>query len=390
MLHKIRFLRAGRMAALMLPLLAGTGLAANLDLQGSFSETGIWDSNPMRVTGGEESIWGSETSASLIVIGRTPESKADAKLTALRNQFNRSEFNSTDFHGTAGLSRHTQRLEAGIDGKLDYDTTRTSEITTFGRDVGSVRHTAYSLSPKVSYSLSQRSSVALAGNWLQSEYDSAAYSDYRIISLTPSASYNLTQLQQAMLFFQAQRYESMDSSDQYVDSLGPSLGWSASLTPKISARLSAGAMATKFHGYQNGSDDWEINPIFSGLINWRDESNTATLSATRSRQPYANGTESYLTDFSASEIYKVNPRLSLDFRASYQIAKQPPVSTNNLDYAWGLSAGSTYNITRRWDFTASYRYRKETLSDNLGEANQNIIRVGLSYKPDFGKWARAD
>lgn len=51
----------------------------------------------------------------------------------------------------------------------------------------------------------------------------------------------------------------------------------------------------------------------------------------------------------------------------------------------GRGGALSYKITKQLDITASYRYRKETLSGSREDAEQNIVRIGLSYRPDFGR-----
>lgn len=378
--------QAGSLAAVLILLLSGQeGFAGNTNIKMRFSETGVWNTNPVMLSRNEKSIYGSETTAALTLIDEMPCTRINASVSATRNQFNRSDFNSTDFHGNTGLVWHSARWETALTGKIDYDTTRTSEPTTLGQNIGSVRHMSYSLLPRISYNTSQRSKIEIAGSWLESKYEDSFLSDYRTLSVIPSFVYSITPRQQAILSIQAQRYQSLENTDLHIDSIGPSIGWNASLTQNLSAELSAGALGSKFYGYATSKRGVDWNPVFSGVLSYKKEQNAAKVSATRYRQPYSNGSEASLTKFSAEGTYSFNPKLSLTLDTNYQLADQPPLSTNNLDTTWGGGGALSYKITKQLDITASYRYRKETLSGSREDAEQNIVRIGLSYRPDFGR-----
>lgn len=381
---KRSILQAGSLAIILILLLSGKGFAGNTNIRMYINETGVWNTNPLMLSRNEKNIYGSETTAALTLIDEMPCTRINAGVSATRNQFNQSDFNGTDFYGQTGFTWRSARWETALDGKISYDTTRTSELTTLGQNIGSVRHMSYSLLPRISYNTSQRSKIEIAGSWLESRYEDSFLSDYRTLSVLPSFVYSLTPRQQAILSVQAQRYQSLENTDLHIDSIGPSIGWSASLTPNFSAELSIGALGSKFYGYATSEQGVDWNSIFSGVLSYKNEQNRANVSATRYRQPYSNGSEASLTKLSAEGTYSFNPKLSLQLDANYQFAEQSPLSTNNLDTAWGGAAAFSYKITKRWDITASYRYRKETLTGTRGDAEQNIIRVGLSYRPDFG------
>ncbi len=376
----------GSLAVTLFLIPIGTSLAGDISTQASISETGIWDSNPLMISRDRgESIYGSETKATYSIKNKTPTVQTYAKISAIRNQFNDSDFNSTDFHGNVGITKKTPRLEASIKGDIDYDTTRTSELTTFDQNITSARHLSYSLRPSISHSISKRSNIALSGRWKESKYDDSSLSDYRILSIVPSASYNITPLQQATVSFQTQRYQSLEDTNAYTDSLGPSIAWKASLTPTLSTELSAGFLGSESHGYSTSDGEREWNQMFSGKVLYSGKQHTSSLSARRSRQPYANGTEAILTTFSAQEKYQVNPKLSLTLGGRYRFAEQSDLSLGDLDKMWEGKASLSYEMSKKIDVDLSYKYKKEILEGTNRDSKRNIARAGLTYKLDFEK-----
>ena len=361
---------------------SASAFSKNVDLQIDFSEKAVWDSNPTLLSKNEKALYGSTTTASLSAIKKMQNRKLSTTFSGTRNQFNLSEFSSSDFKGLVGVSWNSSRWEISFDGSLNYDTTRTSEITTFGKNIGAVRRISYLLSPKISYMTSPRSKIEISGSISKSRYAASAFlNDFKTLSLIPSFIYNISPTQQAILSIQAQRYQSMEGRDFYIDSIGPSIGWSASITPRLTAQLSVGIIGSKTRGDGILSQNMVWNDIFSAALLYSNQKNSLNISATRSRRPFSNGTESVLTSLSIKDIYNFNERLSLDTNAKYQFNELPDNSAGNLDTILSGGTTLTYKKSKQWNITTSYKYKKQTLTGSDNEAEQNIVRVGLSYKP---------
>lgn len=358
---------------------ATSAIAGDLDVKLNVSEKGVWVSNPLLLSEGYNDIYGFETDASVEFGKKTDSSHFHTKIQVSRDQYDDSGFNSTDLKLDADYIKRTDTMSFSVDGYYDYGTTKRSEISTLGLvDVGVIRRVGSSLSPKLSYGFSERGMVSLSGEWRENRYRSDNLTDYRILSISPSFAYKLTEVQTLMVLLQAQQYGSLDSRSQKVESVGPSLGWLYDYNPEFSIELYAGMMETRYRGYNSVDDDWEMNPVYSGVLRYQGEVNDSSFGASRSRQAYANGTESYLTTFMAKETFRYNEQFSLTLEGNYYLAKQPPASTNDLDKAWEGRTSLTYNINDDWSALGSFRYRKEELTDG-GDADRNIVRVGLTY-----------
>lgn len=345
----------------------------------------IWNSNPVMLRNNPEDIYGTETRAFFGFQKKTETSKLELDLTALRNQFDQSQYNSTDGYAKAVLEKIFQRWRLGFTGSYDHDTTRSSEITTFGQDVGTGRRKAYTLQPSALYMITERSALGITGRWQESRYESGRLTDYRIASLVPSYLYHLSPLQAMTLSLQAQRYALLDNTDQHIDSIGPTIAWKYNFHPNWTLDLSGGSLASKISGYGGAGGDWDNNLVYGATLNYRNQKNDASISANRSRQPYANGTESLLTTLEIRERYTANEKLDLEVKANYQFAKQPPTSTNDLDRAWGGSATLNYKLNPNWAVDLSYKYREEELTNNSKAAEQQIVHLGLSYKFGYNR-----
>lgn len=374
----IGFLLAG---AALCPVLAPGSAKAEDKLRVDVSETPVWDSNPLMLTTGASGIWGSETKAALVFGRKTQSSDLGTNLSVVRNQYNDSDFNSTDvFLGTA-LKKRSALWEGSLDCNVGYDTTRTDEITTFGRATRASRRLSWQVAPGLAYNFSPRGQMSLRTGIQQKRYeDGTFFTDYQIVSVSPAFAYKITELQTAMILFQAQRYDVLDSTDRKIDSLGPSIGWQYYFNPALKLDLSAGAMGSKYTGYGLTSEDWTINPTYSATLTWQGQRNKTSASVSRARQPYVDGTESDLTTLRAENSFEIDPKWTLDTRALYQKADQSSgVAASNLDNAWEESAALTYKAADRWRLSLSQKYRKENLMRGGQDADRNMIRLSLTY-----------
>lgn len=354
-------------------------LAKNSSIKASISETAVMDTNPLMVERNAFTIWGTETRATLGYDKETRNKNSKSSISVIRNQFNRSKFSSTDVHGLSNLKLDLNRWQIELGGKVGYETTRTSELTTFDFNVGATHRTSYSITPSISYNISPRSIMSLSGVFTDKYYDDSSYTDYRTYSVSPALAYNITPLQQIQMSFLFNRYQSLDGAERTVDTTGPSLGWSYYFRPYLSLKLSGSLLTSKYKGYAGLEDENDATPTFSSILNYEGRRNNLMLSVIKARQSYGNGTESYLTSFVLQDRYKVSKFFLLDFKADYQDAQLPSSSTSGLDSTWNISAGAKYILSRNWNLNTSFKYREEELIENSDSTNQSVLRVGLSY-----------
>lgn len=367
--------------ALFLGLQEPCALAGNIQIQPIFNQTGAWDTNPLMVTEGRKTVYGSTTSPKLLVTNETPRSKLSASAWVDQNFFSDSSYNSTDLHATTALSRRNERWEALFKGAVDYDTTRTSELTNFGMNVGKVRHFSYTVGPEVAFMPTALDRVSLASQFQKAVYKSDAYSDYSTLSLTPSYTRSLTPLTSGLFSVQAQRFQSERDPKRRVDSIGPTIGFSTKLTPSFSLDANAGSQASKER--QSGEDDekWKWHYVYSGGLSYKNEQNELRLGASRSRQPFGNGRDSLLTSFDLNNSHALNERLTWLVNGSYKFANYDSDTNRDLD---SMASGRTelsYRLTETVNLSANYAYQNERLTDGGERAERNIAKLALTYRP---------
>lgn len=357
-------------------------LAEVVEIQPIFNQKGLWDSNPQMLARGEKAIYGSTTSPKLSIKSETPRSRLETQITIDQNLFNDSSYNSTDVHARANLARRSERWEASLRAGTDYDTTRTSELTNFGQNVGKVRHFSYDVGPEVVFLATQRDRISLAGSFERSVYKSDLYSDYSVISLSPTYTRSLTPLTSGLFAVQAQRFQSEGFAKRRVDSIGPSAGFATELSPNTSLRVSAGSQASQERRSGEEEGKWKWHYVYSADLTFKEEANDASLKASRARRPFGNGTDALLTTFALDVNHEIHERFRLSFGASYQIADYDQDPGNSMDNMATGRTGLAYHLTETFDVDVGYNYRNERFIDG-SRAQQSVARLGLTYRPLF-------
>ena len=343
---------------------------------------GVYDTNPLTRSDNfsNDSIYGVETTGSLLFTQQTPTQNIDADLSITRNQFNDSDFNSNDGSLALRASKEIKRWLFRFTGKGEYDTTRSTEIDIIGRNnVVAGRRTSLNASPSLVFNYSPRNSVGLNTDWAQRQYASETFlTDHRTYSLSPYYARKLTRLQTLSLALLYQNYTSTSGPDVEVESIGPFLNWEYDFTPSSTLELSFGLLRTEFDGF--GTDGGsETNPIYSAKYEHEGDRHITSLSLERAREASSNGSELDVTTAQLNNTTKITPRWDINFSAEYKDAEQSEFSTNNLDNSYYGSIGASYEITRNLKFSTSYLYLDKSFTDDSASATKNIIRAGIEY-----------
>jgi hypothetical protein len=378
-----RLLLSGKITAGICLLSSSVAYAAdNWEFQPSIKEAMSWESNPQMLSGSHQSLFGSVTTPQLTITDNTPTTKLNAQATINEGVFNHSNFNSTDLHSNINLGKKMERWEAGIGEQTDYDTTRTSELTTLNvNTTGSVRHLSNTVSPTISFSPSILDKISLGGSYLESRYDSSLFVNYHIISLNPSYQYNITPVDTVTLLTQVQRYQTDTSVSTNTDSFAPSLGWTRTITPSLTAKANVGVEAFRQGGDNIPTTAWSKKPIYSANLSYKEDTDTLSLDLSRALQPYVNGTELFLNSISLSDTHNFNTLFSSNLSASYQFSNNSAQGASSLKSLISTTAGVTYHATGTIDIATSYQYREQTLNNISGNQNDHIILFSLAYHP---------
>ncbi len=274
-------------------------------------------------------LYGSITSPELLFTDNTPTIKLSSDTLLNENVFNQSEFDSTDVHETLSFNDNpTPRWSYGAQGKIDYDTTRTSELTNFGLATVPVRHTGYQATPNIAYNATPVDKFSLTGSSLTSNYNSAVFPDYQIYSATPSYSHSFDPLNTGIFSVLAQHYMTTSGPSTKDDGISPQIGWQRSFTPRLSATVSVGPELTRQTG-ANGNQPWSLSYNYSTDVSYKGVQDVTDFLASRTQSPFGNGQEALTTTVGVTEKHAINDNFSINFGANYVTADYqaapPPV-----------------------------------------------------------------
>jgi len=374
-----------RLAFALAVLLSGvdTAAAGEWRFSPALSQAGLWEDNALMRTHDPIDLYGSVTKARLDITGRTPRSALSFDTTVEQNLFNETAFNSTDLHNASRLSLTTEGAEAALEIGGDYDTTRTSEVSTFGTAAKAVRHGGYRASPSLSWTLDAVNMLEVSSAYAASRYDDNVYANHDVYDADATWSYALTPSLRGLVLAHGRRYQSLDGTRERVDSVGPRAGFALDLNERIQARLTVGAEASSRESTTTAQTPWEWGGVFSGSLRFQGEKDTLQTTASRSQQPYNNGSASLMTSLSAEETHRINASLSLKAGGHYAWAKSTALSSSSLEGKWGANAGVVYRFLPDAAVDASYRYREETYRNTAAKARDNAGMLTLSYTPDW-------
>lgn len=360
---------------------------SDLDSQHRFkikgTETWSIDSNPLKSATNSDTLMGSETGLGLTIGDITPTHKLYLDTLIDYNRYDNSSFNTTNLHETLGLFKLNQRWLAGIEGKYDSDTTRTSEITSFGISAPSVRRTGISFSPQLSFNPTPVDKLSFNSSLSQVEYDNSAFVDYKSFSLNPSYAHNFDPNNAGIITVNFQRYQTDNASKSRTDSMGPSLGWTSLINDRLNTKITAGVERAKQSNQLSTSKSSRLNYVFSAAANFKSLWDVASVTASRSQQQFGNGNSSLLTSFDISEAHSLNSKITLNANSNYSYTDYSSSSGVNLDNQFKISGGVAYHLLEELDITTNYQYIDQKLTGTSDSVKEQILRIGVAYHPDF-------
>jgi hypothetical protein len=364
---------------LSLPVAPEAGLMAQV----TGTETFTYDTNPLLIVSGAKPLAGSTTAPELLLSDSSDAGKLSLDTTIDGNAFDRPQFDSVDGHEVIAGAYQTAQWAYAAKGTADYDTTRTSEITTFGIDLPRVRHTGFGIAPSVSYSPTLIDRLTLEGSAASARYDNAAFIGYDFYTVKPSYQHNFDPLNAGIFSLQAERYQSTTGLRQTTDSVGPSLGWLATLTPRLSLLVTSGFEETAQSGEAstlNGRSGG-LDYVFSGAMKFAGLQDLAQVMVSRQQSPFSNGTEALLTSLSVAETHALNTRVSVVANAAYENAAYAQAAGVNLAAQLSLGGGVVYHASEHLDVSADYQYKNEKLTNIGGAILDNTVIFSLIFHP---------
>ncbi|MBY0408175.1 MAG: hypothetical protein K2Q01_10820 [Rickettsiales bacterium] len=343
-----------------------------------------YDTNPLKLSAGAETIKGSETSANLLLNNTTDRSYATLDNYISRTFFDNADFNSTNFRETLGLGTKTERWKLGMTGMADWATTRTTEITSFGINAPAVRTKQYSAMPQIDYRINARNTIGLKAQYVTSTFESPAFTDYHTYSITPGYSYKFDEMNSALFRYNYETYQTDTANAVETKTHGPSVGWQYRYDENFNGQFTVGAEQWEQTRATGAAIGKQTNYVYTAGLNYQEQNNFLNLSFSRAQLPTGNGRSSLMTDLRVRDYLLVNDRVSLRGELGYRKADYIGVSAGNranLNAEYRGTGGVAYRVWQDVDLTANYTYVRQTLINGFGSLSQQIGLVGVSYHP---------
>lgn len=377
--------RSLALAAAALPLTGGAALAENLYVQMEGAGRFEYDSNPLLLPSGEQS--------SLAMIASPGLNLKNVSANSTVELDTRFDFSKYDLHNLSSNDNFTRlRAEtkgetwlASVTGGFDYDTTRTSELTTSGTNLAGVRHTGYSLAPHFEKNLSQVDALTLDGGFSASNYDDKSlYNDFMMYSVAPGYKRAFDPRNTGVVSVEASHFTTTTGSDVDIDNIIPAVGWEYMITPQLQAKAKVGVQYTEWN-YGAGisapdKDGWDY--YYSAALTYKGIQDVLSFKADRRPVPLSNGAQAQASTFNLSETHTVNPTLDLKLDLFYQISKESSYPTGDKVNYFSAMPQAVYHATENVDLNLAYRYREQENKIGSTDASSNAILLYIVYKPD--------
>jgi len=352
-----------------------------MTLSPMITQSGTYNTNPLLLSTGQQTLIGSVTVPELVFDDVTPTSELKSDTSVVENVFNHSTFDSTDLHSSDTITTKNERWSLGATGKIDYDTTRTSEVSTFNIRSVPVRHLGLDAAPQVSYNFLPTDKLGLNGDIQTSHYATSAFTNYETYSLTPSYTHDIDPLNSAVFQLQTQRYQATRGPTNINETVGPTVGWLGKLTPRLSITANVGVEFIKQIQDNAPQTSWTPEYVFNADVAFKGEQDKVDLVASRSEYPFGNGTEALLSTFSLADKHALNEKFSLNTSGSYESGTYQTSATGNLKAITTLDGGLAYHVTEHLDVAGTYQYRYETLVNVTKSIDDHSVNFGLVYHP---------
>ena len=411
---------------LQIVLMIMPGHAAEYSLENVLKVTATHNDNIELLSTGGRSIQGQTIESKIIgkVAGAAWDSSLNLDLSL--NTFNLSEYDSDDQIVTWSMNKKTELQTFGLNLNAIRDSTRTSEQDTSGLVTNSaVIREVYSVAPKWTYSVSDRSYISVNAKISETKYGSDRFTNFNYDSINVNFTRDLDDKTRIAVKLSGSDYRSEEQASLYLGtfelgiktesaSYGVQVGAESSLTEAWSLSGFIGSTYTE-KIYQLRDPDNACNapaleslnlkPSICSNENFRSSNFTADLSTSWSgersglqlsysiqNQPSSQGYEVESELVRVDWNYNMTEKGLFKSRLKYGTNRTAGSSgvdigsiNNNRDFA-SADINYIYRVTKHLNFDIKYMYRWQDRKSLLGDADSNAVSIGINYQPIKSNW----
>ena len=375
-------------------LAAGTASAENWEIaprvEAGYRYSDNWHLGP---PGTEVEVSGGETDAQVAFRTLDPRTQIEITPRILATYFpDEQDDDSVDGYLDGRFEDVTPRRRMGVTGSFAHETVTRSELPE-GGDVGGgdlgnpatgdsgrfIEHNKrdyLSVSPFISYDVTQRQRLDFNAYYLQADFEKQlenAQQDFSEEGVDAGWGYRFSERSSLSVHALASRYETTFDTDAY----GAYLQWDTNFTENSRVYVRVGAQQTE---PENGASD--TNAIGGIGGSWNNQRNTLFLDLTRTVEPVSAGTVVERYQLRMRIHHDVSPRIALMLgaRASHDDSIDPASTFATRKYV-AAEGGFEWRVLRDFAVTATYSYRWQEYADELSDRSANGFLVGFVYEP---------
>ena len=375
-------------------LAAGTASAENWEIaprvEAGYRYSDNWHLGP---PGTEVEVSGGETDAQVAFRTLDPRTQIEITPRILATYFpDEQDDDSVDGYLDGRFEDVTPRRRMGVTGSFAHETVTRSELPE-GGDVGGgdlgnpatgdsgrfIEHNKrdyLSVSPFISYDVTQRQRLDFNAYYLQADFEKQlenAQQDFSEEGVEAGWGYRFSERSSLSVHALASRYETTFDTDAY----GAYLQWDTNFTENSRVYVRVGAQQTE---PENGASD--TNAIGGIGGSWNNQRNTLFLDLTRTVEPVSAGTVVERYQLRMRIHHDVSPRIALMLgaRASHDDSIDPASTFATRKYV-AAEGGFEWRVLRDFAVTATYSYRWQEYADELSDRSANGFLVGFVYEP---------
>jgi len=375
-------------------LAAGTASAENWEIaprvEAGYRYSDNWHLGP---PGTEVEVSGGETDAQVAFRTLDPRTQIESTPRILATYFpDAQDDDSVDGYLDGRFEDVTPRRRMGVTGSFAHETVTRSELPE-GGDVGGgdlgnpatgdsgrfIEHNKrdyLSVSPFISYDVTQRQRLDFNAYYLQADFEKQlenAQQDFSEEGVEAGWGYRFSERSSLSVHALASRYETTFDTDAY----GAYLQWDTNFTENSRVYVRVGAQQTE---PENGASD--TNAIGGIGGSWNNQRNTLFLDLTRTVEPVSAGTVVERYQLRMRIHHDVSPRIALMLgaRASHDDSIDPASTFATRKYV-AAEGGFEWRVLRDFAVTATYSYRWQEYADELSDRSANGFLVGFVYEP---------
>lgn len=324
------------------------------------------------------------------------EIKANASY-GIQRYFDKTEFDRENQNYGISGRYSTEDIDWGLRANYSLTPARdTAEQESGDFSTDSDRET-YSVSPTISYRLSELDSLLLSAHYTNTDYsegdnDGKAFdtpdnlNDYvdKGINLTWSRQWSELYTSSLNVFYSKYKSFSSDGvspNQTKSDSGGANISLTYFLSEKWELFATVGGRMTKTKGF-NGVSNTSAGYLIDSGVNYTGESVFAEFSIKKSLEPSSQGPLNDQFRINLDLEYKLTERLSLSVLNSYQHTEsviEEGGGNERRNYTFNPSLN--WQVARDWTLSGSYRYRYQKKPIGVAEetAHSNLYMLSVNY-----------